>query len=96
MAKEDFKRDLGAPKKKVVVSSFKGQVLVNVREWYQKDGEWKPTSKGIALTKDQWKALCEMRGEIDAEIAELEGESKDEPPRKKAKVKKSETEEEES
>lgn len=87
MAKEDFTRDLGVAKKKVVVSSFKGQVLINIREWYSKDGEWKPTSKGIALTKDQWKALCEMREDIDAEVALLEGDTESEPLRKKAKLK---------
>lgn len=49
-------------KRKVTVSVFKGQVLVNIREFYtdNKTGEEKPGSKGIALTADQWRSLCDQ------------------------------------
>lgn len=94
MARDEFKRDLGVEKKKVAVSTFKGQVLVNVREWYQKDGTWKPGNKGIALTKDQWRVLCELRDEIDAEIASLETDACEEPSSKKQKREKVKEEEE--
>jgi Transcriptional Coactivator p15 (PC4) len=47
--------DIGS-KKKVTVGSFKGMVLVNIREYYtdKNTGEEKPGSKGIALTVEQW------------------------------------------
>ncbi len=50
--------ELGA-KRKVAVSLFKGNVLVNIREFYEDraTGELKPGSKGIALTVAQWQEL---------------------------------------
>ncbi len=49
-------------KRKVTVGSFKGKVLVNIREYYEdkNTGEEKPGSKGIALSKDQWKSLLQQ------------------------------------
>lgn len=46
-------------KKKVAVGSFKGMILVNIREYYtdKNTGEEKPGSKGIALTVEQWNNL---------------------------------------
>lgn len=46
-------------KRKVVLSSFRGKMLISIREYYQKNGEMLPTSKGISLTVEQWKALRE-------------------------------------
>lgn len=42
--------------KKVSVSKFKGQMLVNFREYYvdKSTGEEKPGSKGITLNRSQW------------------------------------------
>jgi len=42
--------------KKVSVSKFKGQLLVNFREYYvdKSTGEEKPGSKGITLNRSQW------------------------------------------
>ncbi len=53
--------ELGA-KRKVTVSVFKGKVLVNIREFYEdkNTGEEKPGSKGIALSKEQWKSLLQQ------------------------------------
>ena len=42
--------------KRVSVSKFKGQLLVNFREYYvdKSSGEEKPGSKGITLNRSQW------------------------------------------
>ena len=42
--------------KRVSVSKFKGQMLVNFREYYvdKSSGEEKPGSKGITLNRSQW------------------------------------------
>lgn len=44
-------------KRQVTVSVFKGVPMVNIREYYEKDGGLLPTKKGISLPEDQW-ASC--------------------------------------
>lgn len=40
-------------KKKIRISKFKGQVLIQLREYWQTaDGESEPTKKGVNLTLD--------------------------------------------
>ncbi|GAA5893530.1 hypothetical protein JCM8208_000823 [Rhodotorula glutinis] len=64
--------DLGA-NKRVVVSAFKGKTLVQIREYYNDSGEWKPGKKGIALPVDAWDRLKKSVGAIDAAIDDLVG-----------------------
>lgn len=58
-------------KKKISVGSFKGQTLVNIREYYldRQTGEEKPGAKGIALTLEQWEQLKEMVPFVDTAIS---------------------------
>ncbi|ESX00900.1 hypothetical protein HPODL_00313 [Ogataea parapolymorpha DL-1] len=72
----EFQFELGSEKRRVSVRKFKGATLVDIREYYQKEGKWLPGSKGIALTEDQWKALRGLIGEIDDSISQLEPEQK--------------------
>lgn len=46
-------------KRKVMVSTFKGKLLINIREFYEDraTGEEKPGNKGIALSLEQWNSL---------------------------------------
>jgi hypothetical protein len=44
--------DLGK-KKRATVRSFKGTLLLDIREYYGADGQEKPGKKGISLTLDQ-------------------------------------------
>lgn len=54
--------------KKVSAAPFKGLSLVNIREYYQADGEEKPGKKGIALRVNQWNTLRDMIPTIDAHL----------------------------
>jgi len=51
--------------RQVSVSEFKGKQYVNIREYYEKDGEMLPGRKGISLPPDQWKKLMACAPQID-------------------------------
>ncbi|KAF8345845.1 transcriptional Coactivator p15-domain-containing protein [Amanita rubescens] len=48
-------------KRRVTASVFKGQILVDIREYYGADGDEKPGKKGIALTVEQVRSHASMR-----------------------------------
>jgi hypothetical protein len=54
----------------ISLSRFKKFRYLDVRKFYEKDGGWAPTTKGITLREDQIdeliKILTEKRGEISA------------------------------
>ena len=54
----------------VNVSEFRGKKLVNIREYYEKDGKMLPGRKGISLTTDQWSKLKKYMDKIDDELDE--------------------------
>ncbi|KAH8548541.1 transcriptional Coactivator p15-domain-containing protein [Umbelopsis sp. PMI_123] len=55
-------------KRRVTITKFSsGEKAVDLREWYQKDGEYKP-GKGICLPKAQWEALIDLLPEINAAL----------------------------
>lgn len=57
-------------RKKVTIGEYKGNLLVNIREFYEKDGKQLPGKTGIALTIDQYKVLADLvkDGSIDDAI----------------------------
>jgi len=56
-------------KKRVVkINEFRGTTFVDIREYYEKDGEMKPGKKGISLSAIQWQKLKEAMPEIDAAL----------------------------
>jgi hypothetical protein len=60
-------------KKLLHVRSWKSTVLVDIREYYDLNGEKKPGKKGISLTKEQWRKLIALSDDISTAIQEIQG-----------------------
>ncbi|XP_058097442.1 RNA polymerase II transcriptional coactivator KIWI-like isoform X2 [Magnolia sinica] len=56
--------------RRVSVRSWQGKVVVDIREFYMKDGRQMPGKKGISLSMDQWSILRDHLDEIDQAVAE--------------------------
>ncbi|KAF0685694.1 Aste57867_22441 [Aphanomyces stellatus] len=56
-------------KKQVTVRAWKSAILVDIREYYDSNGEKKPGKKGISLTKEQWKAVVTLADDIDTAVS---------------------------
>ena len=52
------------------VRNFKGKVLIDIREYYEKDGKQLPGKKGISLSAAQWQKLKDAIPEVDEAIKE--------------------------
>ncbi|KAL3135856.1 hypothetical protein ABBQ32_007412 [Trebouxia sp. C0010 RCD-2024] len=57
-------------KRKGSISEFKGKLMVNIREFYEKDGQEKPGAKGISLPPEQWHKLAAGLGALNAALKE--------------------------
>ncbi len=58
-------------KKRVSIRKFKGQIYVDIREYYEKDGDKKPTKKGISLKPELWEKLKSRVQDIDNAIKNM-------------------------
>uniref|UniRef100_A0A7S2JL94 Transcriptional coactivator p15 (PC4) C-terminal domain-containing protein n=1 Tax=Cyanoptyche gloeocystis TaxID=77922 RepID=A0A7S2JL94_9EUKA len=56
-------------KKRVSVRKFKGKLYIDIREFYEKDGDLLPGKKGISLQPDNWEQLKKLTEEIDEAVA---------------------------
>eukprot|EP00803_Ostreobium_quekettii_P010050 evm.model.scf_603.1 EVM.evm.TU.scf_603.1 scf_603:3076-6937(+) len=56
-------------KKRATISVFRGIARVDLREYFQKEGSWLPTKKGISLPQDQWNKLNDEAQAISAALA---------------------------
>ena len=54
----------------MVVSNYKGQTFLNIREFYEKDGKHLPGKSGIALNAEQVGALVSALPDIVKALSE--------------------------
>ncbi|XP_015191586.1 PREDICTED: activated RNA polymerase II transcriptional coactivator p15 isoform X2 [Polistes dominula] len=60
--------DLGG-RRYVNVRNFKGKLFVDIREMYMdKDGDLKPSKKGICLNMVQWRKFMSIVEEVDKDV----------------------------
>ncbi len=55
-------------RKRVTIRKFNRQILVDIREYYEKSGEMLPGKKGISLTIDLWEKIKKHIKNIDTAI----------------------------
>lgn len=72
MAIYEFERN---PDEKIIadISEFKGRYLIDIRTFYQADGEWRPTKKGINIP-------VEKLPELENAVAKIKEASENLPP----------------
>ncbi|KAI9373134.1 transcriptional Coactivator p15-domain-containing protein [Aspergillus egyptiacus] len=56
--------------RRVTISSFRGKIMVNIREYYEKEGEELPGKKGISLPVDQFSTLLTLLPDIETALQE--------------------------
>lgn len=49
----------------VKVRKFRGKAMVDIREFYESNGELLPGKKGICLSLSQWRKFASLVSEID-------------------------------
>ncbi|PRW20186.1 transcriptional coactivator p15 [Chlorella sorokiniana] len=59
--------DLGS-NKRASVSGYKGRFSLDIREFWEKDGEMLPGKKGVALTPDEWDKLCAAAPQVSQRL----------------------------
>ncbi|KAJ5964639.1 ssDNA-binding transcriptional regulator [Penicillium vulpinum] len=56
--------------RRVTISSFRGKTQVNVREYYEKDGQQLPGKKGISMPVDQFAVIISILPGIEQALKE--------------------------
>ncbi len=56
--------------RRVKINQFKGRTYVDIREYYEKNGDLLPGKKGISLSTSQWQKLKTLIADIDAAVEE--------------------------
>ncbi|KAK6539628.1 hypothetical protein TWF694_009835 [Orbilia ellipsospora] len=66
----NFYWELSGKGRRVTVSEFNGNLLVSVREYYEKDGKTLPGKKGISLSLDQFNQLIRVLPALEEAISQ--------------------------
>ncbi|XP_054278104.1 activated RNA polymerase II transcriptional coactivator p15 isoform X2 [Macrosteles quadrilineatus] len=53
------------------VRTFRGKVLIDIREYYDAGGDIRPGKKGISLSATQWKKVVSLVGEVDEALKKV-------------------------
>jgi len=61
-----------SPLARATVNVFKGKLMVDLRRFYEKDGQELPTQKGISLTMEEWNRLLQVTDALKLEIRRME------------------------
>ncbi|RMJ27754.1 hypothetical protein PHISP_01398 [Aspergillus sp. HF37] len=56
--------------RRATISTFRGKTMVNIREYYEKDGQELPGKKGISMPMDQFSSFITFLPEIEAVLSE--------------------------
>ena len=54
--------------RRIGISHFRNNVLINIREYYDSAGQMRPGKKGISLSLDQYKTLLQAIPDINAAL----------------------------
>lgn len=59
------------------VSPFNGKIGIDIRRWYEKEGEFYRTQKGIWMKPEEWNALVQnfelLKTYVSQKLIEIEG-----------------------
>jgi hypothetical protein len=66
----DFTIEL-SKNRKLSISKYYKNVLIDIREYYEENGQMKPGKKGISISKEQWDVIKKNMGNIDDAIQAL-------------------------
>ncbi|GIX40368.1 MAG: hypothetical protein KatS3mg129_0101 [Leptospiraceae bacterium] len=70
-----FSKDIEKNKSEIIrisIDEYKGEKLVNIRVFYKnKEGEWAPTKKGIAIRLELFSKLKSVLDEVEEIINDL-------------------------
>lgn len=71
----EFKRDIEKNKSEIIrvsIDEYKGEKLINIRVFYKdKDGNWAPTKKGIAIRLEVFPKLKEVLDEVEEIVNDI-------------------------